>query len=1174
MSALLPIILVVAAIVPLALAWALGRVAGARRIAVALLILGSSYVIDVNLFMHPTYRGMSRSFDIGTTDLLMVAIVAFIFGQIRQRGLVVRAGRRPGPLTPIVLIPPGTLLLVTFIGVCAISLVGAREPLLGLMDLSKLTRGLVVFWVSANLVADDRMARNLPLYMLLFVGVEMTTAVYQHLSGVWWVHGTFDHKNSFAMSMNLFLPTFLADGLRARGRRTGIVLAYGLGALGLVISRSRFGWFTMALSAGFVLVACFGVTLWQRDRRGLVRQLIVIAALAALAVPVAAKSLDSIINRFDEDAEASMDFRHRNNEIATTLAAERPLGVGLNNYVRELDEPIGRLLAPMDRTVAHHLYLYVAAETGYPGLVALVLMLVGFLAMALRLIVRAVKPWSKTFGIGVGAAILAASIHSFGESDLIRRETYFIFCMILGFLAAVTQREGLGGSPTLYVLVRESVRHSRRGLTALVLVGLTLVAPAARASALPKATALSADHVRISFDHALSPRVVPAESELSIDGAEVTVEEVGVKIIPVGKTETPWPPKAIMRTDVFLRLSGPLPEDRPVRITAPSRLLPAPVEVTWSTTRLSPAIKINQVGFLPDDKGKAAFVGLYLGTMGPMTIKATGFEVVDLIRAQVVFRGKLEQVARWDRIYVEDDYKLPFGALTEPGHYAIRVPGIGRSPAFRIGPEVYDGPLVLMLRAYYHHRCGTALDRKYTGYARPACHPASRVACYNEGLKETPLYAGEVPDACRDASGGWHDASDYGKYVPTGAAAVYNLMLAYELWPDRFWDGQLGIPESGNGLPDLLDEVRWELEWLLKMQTEDGGVYHKVASKQWGTGNPPDKDDKRFEYAERTTHDTARVAAVMARAARVYATLAPDDAKRYRASAELAWKFLRAHPGPVPDPGYKEREWTGGGPYADRFGDADERAWAAAEWLALTGEGEGMDELVSREVKKPYNVRVPPLYVRDWPPTFEDSWRMALYTYAQLPKEGRNHELQAAIREAWRVRADDLVSTARTDPYGLSFRAKPGQNFGFGSANGVRYAMDLSLADALTTKNPQHRETALGNLGVLFGANGPGLSFVTGIGQRTVRDIEYRPDLFDGIVEPLPGHPVDGPSTNVHASNRDADEKLYPPTGEFPPGQRYFDMMDPTMSEPTVREMSEAVLAVTPFATPRPADAP
>lgn len=1168
MSFLLAMAVVVGVTIPLVMAWFLGRVSGARRIAVALLVLSSAYIVDVNLMMHERYRGMSRAFDIGSTDLLVAALIVYLFSQVRDRGLVWRPGRDVGPVTPVALLPGGIVALGAFVAMSALSMVGAREPLYSLMDLYKLLRGVAIFWVSANLVADDRTVRDLPLFLVLFVGVEMAFAALQHLGGVWWVHGTFEHKNSFALSMNMILPILLAEGLRGGGWRTLVILGYGAGVVGLVLSRSRFGWFTMVVAAGLVLVACVGFTVAQRDRRLLQRQFGVLALLTLLGASTLARSYDSILARWDEDAEVSMDFRHRNNEIAETLAREHPFGVGLNNYVRELDEPIGGLLDPVDKTVAHHLYNLVAAETGTLGLILLVGTIVTFLGMALRLAFQAVRPWSKTVAIGLGAGLLTAAMHSFGESDLLRRETYFIFCMLMGMLSAAHAREGLSGSNFLLRLAGETMRATRRGASAALLVvagGVAALAPAEAQAAKPEVTLYSARHVRLSFPARIEATQVPKAEAFALEGADAKVQRVGLRALAVGKVEDPWPPKAIMRYDLFLELDRPLPEDREVTLDTPAWLLVGKVPLRFTSLDASPAIKVSQAGFLPDDPHKAVFVGAWLGSLGAMKAPVESFEVVDLDARRVVHHGKAKLVAEQDRVYGEEIWRLPFGDLKEPGHYAVHVPGVGRSVDFRIG-EVYDGPLTAVLRAFWHMRCGTAIDGAYTRYARPACHPPDQVACFTPELAETPLYAGEKAGECRDATGGWHDASDYGKYVPTAAVALYYLMVAWEAWPEVFPDGRHGIPQSGNGRSDLLDELAWELDWMLKMQTEDGGVYHKVTTRAWGTDKPPHENRATYDFAERTTHDTARLAAVMARAARVYAKVTPDAAKRYRAAAEKAWAFLKAHPKPVPDPGFENRPWNGGGGYGDRFGDDDERAWAAAEWIALTGE-EGYDHYVVDKVPTPFNTRVPPLYVRDWPPQFEDCWRFAFHTYAQLTHATRHKALQAAIRDAWRVRTDSLEERAAEDPYGLSYRPAVGIPFGYGTSNGLRYASDAAMASVLIGMTPRRKEMALSNLGVLFGANGPGLSWVTGVGPRSVQQPEFRPNLFDGIEAPLPGQPVDGPANEVHSSNRDATKRMWPPPEDTPQGQMYFDMMDPVISEPTIDEMAQLVVALARWAS-------
>jgi endoglucanase len=169
-----------------------------------------------------------------------------------------------------------------------------------------------------------------------------------------------------------------------------------------------------------------------------------------------------------------------------------------------------------------------------------------------------------------------------------------------------------------------------------------------------------------------------------------------------------------------------------------------------------------------------------------------------------------------------------FSKLAESGTYYLEVPGVGRSWTFSIGPDVYSRASYLAMRAFYGQRCGIAVDLgpEFRGYVHPACH-----------LKGE-FHSSSGRQGQRNNIGGWHDAGDYGRYVVNSGITMGTLLWAWELFGPRLRDIKLNIPESGNGVPDILNEARWNLEWMLLMQDEDGGVWHKQTSESFAGGAP------------------------------------------------------------------------------------------------------------------------------------------------------------------------------------------------------------------------------------------------------------------------------------------------------------------------------------------------
>jgi endoglucanase len=703
----------------------------------------------------------------------------------------------------------------------------------------------------------------------------------------------------------------------------------------------------------------------------------------------------------------------------------------------------------------------------------------------------------------------------------------------------------------------------RRVLAAALLVNtLCLVAPIAfAASPAVELVWLRADAIRLSATDVRFPR----ELAQVADGfglrapAGVGIVRRGVARVPVGKNRLQWPPTSILRSDFFLVFDAPIRPGQGVTLALPAELGGGELSATFSLDQPSVALKVDQVGFRPGLDTITAYYGLWAGTLGAIDLSdsATPFAIVSENGARV-FEGVSELVLPASPVWGEAIHRFVGPKSLPPGQYWFEVDGVGRTPRFRVAPDVHRSVLGIAQRAFLDHRCGVELRSAHTLYPRPACHLEDGIVPTE--LVGTPLYAGELPGARRASVGGWHDASDYGKYVSPASVALVLMLWAAEQFPAAVAADNLGIPESGNGIPDLLDEVCVELDWLLTMQGPSGGVYHKLTALKYNTETPPHRDDQRRVFAEMTTHDTGRFAAVMARAARVLAPLAPARAQRYREAAVTALDFLRAHPESVPNPGFSNRSWTGGGDYADRYGDRDERAWAAAEWMQLEGRSSPeLEQWVWGSVAKPWRWANPPFRVHDWPPPFEDCWRWALYTYCGKGHPGTNRELCRVVDQAWIERAKDLARTAQETPYGVSFLPKLDRGFGFGHMNGLRWALDFAMAEQLLGASPASEVAKMSNVHVLFGANGPGLSFVTGVGERAVTTIEYSLDLQRPTLPAVPGHPVDGPASGFHPSSGDAAKATVPPLDTIPPALRYFELPDVTLNEPTVLEMAELV---------------
>ena len=221
-------------------------------------------------------------------------------------------------------------------------------------------------------------------------------------------------------------------------------------------------------------------------------------------------------------------------------------------------------------------------------------------------------------------------------------------------------------------------------------------------------------------------------------------------------------------------------------------------------------IFIDQTGYFPASRKVAT------------TTFPCNFQLIDSTTQHAVYDG-VSTDSGMDESAGEQVYQLDFSKVNAPGRYYVLAGNGERSHTFVIGEHVYEQLQLDLMKCFYFQRCGCALTREYAGeYTHAACHTEDAVFLED--------YMNQTPDPPHfDMTGGWHDAGDFGRYISPAAVAVGHLLYAYELFPESF-QASLHIPESGNLLPDILNECLYELKWMLKMQADNGGVYHKLTS--------------------------------------------------------------------------------------------------------------------------------------------------------------------------------------------------------------------------------------------------------------------------------------------------------------------------------------------------------
>lgn len=497
-------------------------------------------------------------------------------------------------------------------------------------------------------------------------------------------------------------------------------------------------------------------------------------------------------------------------------------------------------------------------------------------------------------------------------------------------------------------------------------------------------------------------------------------------------------------------------------------------------------IRLNQIGFYPNANKEAVVLG----------DKKKLFYVLSESKRDTIFKGKLSP-QRINSISQKTTQIADFSGLRKEGTFVVYVQNVGFSYPFEIKKQVHREAAIASLKGYYFQRMSTELMEKHAGiYKRPAGHPDNKVMIHaSAATKERP--EGYIISAPK----GWYDAGDYNKYIVNSGISTGTLFLSYENHPDYFKTFEANIPESGNSIPDLLDEALWNLRWMFTMQDpNDGGVYHKLTNPQFdGMNLMPHQATKERYVIQKTITATLDFAAVMAQANRVFKKFEkqfPKLADSCLVAAEKAWAWAEKNPDKLYDQNEMNKKYTPQvftGAYDDKNA-SDEWVWAATELYITTKN----DKYYKSETL--YPTYSPNLQ------TWRDVHRMSYYSLIQhqnnLTDLGKKDlpKLKKVVLDF----ADDLLNGIDKQAYN-TVMGKSAKDFMWGSS-GHAANQGIALLQAYKlTKDKKYLNGALTNLDYLFGKNAVGYSFLTGFGSKQIMHIHHRPSESDGIEKPVLG---------------------------------------------------------------------
>lgn len=642
----------------------------------------------------------------------------------------------------------------------------------------------------------------------------------------------------------------------------------------------------------------------------------------------------------------------------------------------------------------------------------------------------------------------------------------------------------------------------------------------------------------------------------------------------------------------YLHLSAPLKSGRRYRLTQQDG---RGVSFVFDEDRtVSRAIKVNQSGYVPRVKRKFAYLGGWEPGGGPVDFSEwenKRFDVVNADGGATVHTGTIRLLAKNPLTHIqrkeqeasgEDLYELDLSGLEATGQFYLRIPGVGRSWPFLHGPEAAGRAFYIHLRGLWHQRAGHALDEAYTAWSRPLAHASAHEADYVPTIPyfkppvsdfEAIRQTGAPPETLtgnRRGVGGWYDAADYDRRW-FHYHVIWDLLLAYEIAPENFSDGQAHTYESANGIPDLLDEVAWGLLIWKNSQRGDGGVSSRCEQTRHPStvdqkpDGMPQHDPNPMYFSQPTREGSLRYAAAAAHLSRLLRPFDTARAEDWLTSARRAYAF-----GIDPANTFHRDDYAKSG---KPFTEPDEPiaialALAGLDLYLATKDTDYLDEAVRRYPDQKKH--------QGWPVRFpRDTFWWALYDDPAIPGEIRTKE-----REEWIALADQYEGYTHQPFYRGSIADDDAWGTAWGKAIATYNGRYLAMGYALT-RDEKYLDALALCTDFVQGCNPLGVSWTSGLGYNYPWCFFDAESEEDGILDPVPGltvySVVGGLPIGVRTNGFDiADydgrtreitmlKKLQPESvGEIPYWRRFVqDYHDsPGMQEFTVWEtMSPNVLA-------------
>ncbi|CAM1345548.1 glycoside hydrolase family 9 protein [Tenacibaculum amylolyticum] len=490
------------------------------------------------------------------------------------------------------------------------------------------------------------------------------------------------------------------------------------------------------------------------------------------------------------------------------------------------------------------------------------------------------------------------------------------------------------------------------------------------------------------------------------------------------------------------------------------------------------AIRVNQVGYAINQPKLIAVVS------------NTSFSNLKYFisnnKGEVVEKGQTLESVLWkdanEYVAIVDVTNINIG-----GVYTITVDGVKKH--FKVVYNPYKKLAEDVFKYYYFNRASTSITEKYGGKWKRGVGLLDRKVKIHASAATKKRPEGTIINATK----GWFDAGDYNKYITNSGISTYTLLSAYENYTNYYNRQKFNIPESENELPDILDEVKWNLDWMLAMQDpNDGGVYHKLTGLQFSGVIMPNKYTFDRYVVQKSTSAALNFAGVTALAARIFSGIGGKQAyaKQLLIASEKAYSWAKKHP--------KDYFLNPKGVRTGQYEDSDlkgEFQWAAVELFITTK-------------KETYKKAIKISEISNKIPWWQDTSALALYSILRHQKQLSGFINITEAKKIFLEKANELKDRIEKSPMQIAMNTS---DYVWGS-NGVAGNQLMYLMKAYEiTKEDSFLKAVFIGVDYLLGRNGVGVSYITGQGEQSAQNPHHRTSEADNVKEPVPGMVVGGP---------------------------------------------------------------